>query len=151
MKLNKPLIRKMIKRIETIPESYVQEKFLVTLDSYTAQLYKRPKPVCGTGECLAGEAIICNAPTVEQGIASLRKLVKPRDGLLTHVAVKAAKEMGIKIRGDSLGIFDNDPLYCWPVPFNRQYHNAKTYKGRAGAAVRLLKAILKTDGKILEQ
>jgi hypothetical protein len=38
----------------------------------------------------------------------------------------------------------------WPKPYAKQYHNAKTPHKQALVAVRLLKAIVRTDAKILQ-
>lgn len=154
-KLNKALIRKMIKRIEERPEAYLQSRFFVKMGVQVAAYYDRPKPICGSAECLAGEAIICTAPSVKKGIEALKRTVTSLDNSdsLKPVAEKAARLMGLSIdlSGDGLGIFDSQPLHCWPAPFGAQYAQAKTYKGEARAAINLLKAILKTDGKILER
>lgn len=145
MKINKPLIRKMIKRMEAMPESYAQEVIAETLAVAVDEdgVLPRPEPACGTVACIAGEAIICESKTVKAGVAHLLRLSEKGE----------ASDYATRI----LGLSDDaaDTLFFewtvgWPQPHRTQYANAKTYKGQARAAINLLKAILRTDGKILE-
>lgn len=138
-KLNKPLIRRMIKRIETMPETYKQSTVCATPKSGPRKFENRPMPACGTVACLAGEAVICSEPTVTKG---LNKLNRSWDAIYL-----AQKLMGVE--SAQVWIFGMDAS-SWPDPFRRQFDKAKTYKGEARAAINLLRAILKTDGKILE-
>lgn len=59
--LNKALLRKVRNRIRKIPESYYQGTWCRA---------DKGAP-CGTIACIAGETIICAAPTVEAGIKEL--------------------------------------------------------------------------------
>jgi len=126
MKLNKPLIRKMIKRIETKPLSYDQGAM------YAEESDSAP---CGTVACLAGEAAICSKRTEAEGIKfALGRHYDPFE------------LMGI----DSRYAIFNVQGSRWPEPFRTQYRKATTRRKQAAVAVDLLKAILRTDGKILE-
>ena len=150
MKLNKPLIRKMIKRIETMPESYEQSVFVASEDYESCEYEEivqdnqRPEPMCGTVACLAGEAIICNAQSVEDGIEELKSL--DRRGKVDEVAEEL---LGLP-HSVAYGLFF-DWMQRWPQPYRDEFLAAKgDYKDEATAAVGLLTAILETDGKILE-
>lgn len=127
-KLNKPLIRKMIKRLTEIPESF---------DQNAAWAARDKRSPCGTVACLAGEAIICSASTVKEGIRLAMSDNYP----------DPTKLMGLP---EDHGLFACAAM-DWPEPFQTQYHNADgDQKKEARAAIDLLKAILKTDGKILD-
>jgi len=139
MKLNKPLIRKMIKRIEAIPEAFDQADFA----GRWAEGEDRPKPPCGTVACLAGEAVICAAPNAKVGLRRLFRLPYYR------IPMRAEQLLGLS-RSTAFGDLFDGYADGWPQPFRSQFRSAKTYKGQARAAVNLLKAILRTDGKILE-
>ena len=142
MKLNKPLIRKMIKRIETKPETYYQGNYVVRGTNFNSWIKDgRPDPVCGTVACLAGEAIICSEKSIRKGITKLVRLDNKGD----------TKDVAERLTGIGAwtGVF-RAAAVDWPSPYREQWDGAKTYKGKARAAVNLLKAILRTDGKILE-
>jgi hypothetical protein len=127
-KINKPLIRRMIKRIEAKPKGYDQGAF------YAEASKAAP---CGTVACLAGEAAICSKRTEVAGLKfALRLDYNP------HLLIGCCKSLNCHI-------FDWNAS-GWPAPHNTEYANAKTYKARARAAANFLRAILKTDGKILE-
>lgn len=130
----------MIKHYEAAPESYDQEEYGRT--GYLPE--DRPKPPCGAVACLAGTAIICDSKNVRAGVRRLLRLVD--NG---HVHSTATRLMGLEDVEYVDSIFEASAL-GWPNEFRQQYRNAKTYKGKARAAINLLKAILKTDGKILE-
>lgn len=148
LKLNKPLIEKMIARMTEKPEAYDQTMIVGTVADLHRAIEKggtlpRPDPQCGAAGCLIAQAIICDAPTVEQGIAKLKRL--ERSGNETN---HAADLMGLSY-DDAWTLF-YDWQSEWPEPYRPQFAKAKTYKGQASAAVALLRAILRTDGKILE-
>jgi hypothetical protein len=88
---------------------------------------------------LAGETVICNAPTVKLGVT---KLFAMHAGF-TH----AAQEL-LGLAEDEIAIF-NGKAEGWIEPFHHQFQNAKTYKGEARAAVNYLKHILAT-GNVIE-
>jgi len=133
------LIQKMIKRIETMPETYEQCTVSATFKQKPWLFEGRPMPVCGTVACLAGEAIICSEQSVAKGLLKLRRV--------SDVVGCAASLMGIK--DVNTWIF-GESADEWPEPYRKQWEDAKTYKGKARAAVNLLKAILRTDGAVLE-
>jgi len=145
-KLNIELFKKIRERIATIPESYDQEQWIT----------RTPKAPCGYAACLAGEAIICNAPTVEQGIAELRSLKESDKNDV--IPARAAALLGlsgswkrfiesggddVEIAGESI-IFDGHADH-WPREYRSQFHDGD----EAGAAVAYLDHIIET-GKVLE-
>lgn len=139
-RLNIELFKKIRDRIATIPESYGQHYWVD--DSSESP--------CGTVACLAGEAIICAAPTVDAGIAELRRLDESDDELA--VPVRAAFLLGLtgdyskpeyKQMGET-NMFWGDGR-GWPEPFRSVLRNGN----QAAAAVAYLDHIIET-GKILE-
>lgn len=141
MKLNKFLIWKMANRIETMPETYDQGNWYRRVSEGDS----RPVPACGVAGCLAGEAIISNEQTVAKGVARLRLIMTGTTDI--DLVYEATRLMGVE--GSGYYLF-SATANSWPPPFSEQFQNAKTYKGEACAAVNLLRAILRTDGKILE-
>lgn len=148
-KLNKKLIKKMIKRIESVPESYDQgtpgESYSrrAAEGRYGGEGYAsrpRPEPVCGSVGCLMGQAIICNERSVKKGIQRMYRVLHSGD-----IRIAAMRLTGLP--SYLFGATSRD----WPDPYRGQWKNAKTYKGQARAAINLLKAIVATDGKVLEQ
>lgn len=144
MALNKDLIRKMIERIEIMPETYDQNTFCSSAGSTLG----RPKPICGTVACLAGEAIICAAPDAAMGVAKLRQI--DHDAKIA-IDEYAANLMGIDEEIAERLFMNWDDEDGWPEPYRSQWIQARTYEGEAAAAVGLLKAILETDGQILRE
>lgn len=148
-KLNRPLIEKMIARMTEKPEAYDQGVVVASLDDLRVLIkdgdaLPRPDPQCGAAGCLIAQTIICNAPTVAQGIATLKRLDSDGDA-----EGRAAKLLGMPFETAwSLFFHWKDK---WPEPYRTRFVNAKTYRGQASAAVALLRAILRTDGKILER
>lgn len=146
--INKPLIRKMIKRIETMPETYEQGTYCQTVDEDDP----RPVPVCRTVACLAGEAVIVSRPTVKQGVAALRRIdagAWQNDLPVAAPVARAAMKLLRINDNQAKTLFWNDPVR-WPAPFAARFESCETYKAKAKVAVDLLKAILKTNGKILD-
>lgn len=148
-KLNKALIQKMIKRIQAKPESYDQgtpgqsyksrvEEGLYDDDETSCR--SRPAPECGSVECLMGQAIIANAKTQAEGIKQMYQELNNGN----------IKRTAHDLTGLPYSLFGATSS-TWPEPFASQWIDAKTYKGQARAAINLLKAILKTNGKVLEQ
>jgi hypothetical protein len=143
-RLNIELFKKIRDRIASIPESYNQ-------DNWWLPTQRSP---CGTAACLAGTAIICNAPTVAEGVAQLKRLY--RIDKYRAVPRNAAELLGLtgdwdahidhdddEAAGETL-MFDADAAY-WPHPFGRMF-----YRGdEAEAAVAYLDYIIET-GKVLE-
>lgn len=141
MPLNIELFKKIRERIATIPESYSQYVFIKN----------SPVAPCGTVCCIAGDAIICNAATVADGIASLRQMddtAAPDDSqwgqLIPHVAQ------------DLLGLDDAEAAVLfefaenhWPEPFRGGFILADSDAERSRVAVAFLDHIIET-GKVLE-
>lgn len=149
IELNKPLIEKMIARMTEKPEAYDQGTVIETVSELRASIeggdtLPRPDPGCGAAGCFIAQAIICDAPTVKQGIAKLKRL----DRAGKNTDIYAANLMGLPYEVAMLLFFDWSTE--WPEPYRSQFNDAKSYKGEARAAVNLLKAILRTDGKILK-
>lgn len=146
-RLNIELFKKIRQRIAEIPESYDQ-------DYWVEDSAESP---CGTVACLAGHAIICDAPTIERGISDLHRL-KQRDPLKA-VPRRAAKLLGltgswtkyVDTSSESAGgetiIFDSDAA-GWPEPFQSDFQMAGG-RGKSQVAVRYLDHIIST-GKVLE-
>lgn len=125
VKRNRRLLLKTAKRIETVPESYDQ-----------ANWYRRTdESPCGTVACLAGELIICSAPTVEEGVKLLRDRYHLPD-------FPGTSEYAANLAG--LTEIEADKLFCedvndWPDPFVERYVSAETQRERASAAADLLR------------
>lgn len=132
--LNFPLFVKVRNRIALIPESYDQS-------TYYGKSSRSP---CGTVACLAGEAVICAAPSVRDGVNELfhafnRSRHRPSE--------MAEKLLGLDSRfldADESDIFDAT-ADCWPRRFNNMFEDGK----EAQAAVGFLTHIIRT-GKVLE-
>lgn len=142
--LNIELFKKVRARIAAIPESYDQEHWW-----NVSQLSP-----CGTTACLAGEAIICNAPSVEQGINELKALFIADQW--NGVPTRAAELLGLegdwssyndeedyKAGGETI-IFDAE-AENWPDKYRYLFR----YGNQAAAAVAYLDHIIET-GKVLE-
>lgn len=141
---NIELFKKMRERIATIPDSYNQSVFVT----------RSAKAPCGTAACLAGEAIICNAANVSDGIAELKRLdgadypwaVADRAAALLRLAGNFgafADEDDAEAAGETL-IFDGEADY-WPEPYRSQFKRGD----EAAAAVALLDDIIENDGRIV--
>lgn len=137
-KLNKRLLRKVRNRIAEIPESYNQTDWMQETDAAP----------CGTAACLAGEAIICAAPSVKQGVAALKRAVilggnSSIGTFSTRVPDRGAKLLGIS-GADAKRVFDSVPQ--WPAPFGGQIRDAiekRQRKNQARIAVKYLDECLK--------
>lgn len=145
-KLNIELFKKIRQRIAEAPESYDQDTFVD---------YNERSP-CGTSACLAGEAIICNAPSVVKGIVELRDLdMNYSDDYA--VARRATDLLGLSGDfGEYAHSLDNDRTAAgeaiifdgggqgWPEPYRSMFQNDKT-----AAVIAYLDHIIET-GKVLE-
>lgn len=109
--MNIELLQKVRDRIAEIPDSYYQQKWIAN----------SPTAPCGTMACLAGEIIICAAPSVKKGVAELRKL--RRDKSVSEYAEfiygatvprRAAELLGIS-EDDAYKMFANGD--DWPRGF----------------------------------
>lgn len=145
LKLNKPLIEKMIARMTEKPEAYEQSTVIktgrwISVAIERGAILPRPDPECGAAGCLIAQAIICNAPSVDVGIQEVEDMDEP--------SYHAARLLGLGHRAANILFYGWED--SWPQPFRGQFARARTYKGQARAAVNLLRAILRTDGEILE-
>lgn len=139
-KLNIELLKKVRNRIATVPESYSQRHFVK----------RSSKAPCGTVCCLAGETIICAAPTISEGVEELKAIEfasAPNDGspwssLIPH---RAQELLGLN-DSDAWDLFEYAENN-WPEPFRSQYAAAQSNTERANVAVLLLDQII-TTGKV---
>jgi hypothetical protein len=143
-KLNLELLRKVRNRIAEIPESYDQSWFAVS----------NPDSPCGTAACLAGETIICAAPSISGGISHLNMLNEQwLDSDAEHLraappVVEAASLLGITSE-DACQMFESDGR-DWPAPYSNQFEdalNAGSSFDQAQVAVAYLDECLKR-GKV---
>lgn len=133
-KLNLRLLRKVRNRIAEIPESYYQRDWMRESDAAP----------CGTVACLAGETVICAAPSVAQGIKDLRRAVRAFErGFAYDIGVvkKARTLLGISLE-DAERMFGG---YAdeWPQPFKGRFERAKRQQTKAKIAVAYLDECLK--------
>jgi hypothetical protein len=140
-RLNIKLLKKVRKRIATKPESYHQGNWI------------QPSKVapCGYAACLAGETIICAAPSVREGIAELNELIRDRDTADRKISDRAAKLLGLKGSwasycftdnpkdGAETLIFDSGARF-WPSDLREQFLDGE----EADAAIGLLDRIIAT-------
>jgi hypothetical protein len=129
--MNKKVVRRMIKRLETVPESYHQGAMFVEEDDHAP---------CGTVACLAGEAVICSAKTVEAGIKLALSgeidLVEEAEALLGLTDIEHC-------------VFAVDGS-GWPIPFRYEFTEANSREEEARVAVAYLKEALKRGTMIWE-
>ena len=138
-RLNIELFKKVRERIATVPASYNQENWILESDAAP----------CGYAACLAGETIICAAPTVQDGIAELNQMMQNRITADGRISGKAAKLLGLKGSwvafcnskdprdgGETL-IFDPDVRF-WPADLKEQFRDGETHD----AALALLDRII---------
>jgi hypothetical protein len=113
--LNLELFQKVRDRIAAVPESFEQRWWIT----------HNPSSPCGYAACLAGEAIICAAPTVEQGLANLKRLnAFDEDEESNLVPDTAGMLLGLD------GCFADDGEHdifianaqFWPEPFRSQFY-----------------------------
>lgn len=120
-KRNKRLLLKTAKRIEEVPESYNQGEWIGSSN----------RSPCGTVACLAGEIIICSAPTIEKGIRKLHDTFYG-EGRVADTALRLA----------GLHYDDEDTLFYsprhWPNKIGKGF-GRKNKIGKAKAAAELLR------------
>lgn len=131
-KLNLELFQKVRERIATIPESYNQSRWIVR---------KRTSP-CGYAACLAGETIICAAPTVEAGIRKLNRMMKDEELEADYAIPNLAGEL-LGLDGDYRDFQSEYDIFTstadrWPEPFKAQFLGGD----QSGAAVAYLDWII---------
>lgn len=134
--LNIKLFRKIRNRIRNIPESYNQNVWGK----------KSRRSPCGTVACLAGEAIICAAPTVKQGLENLHDFTEQdRDD---EVPNRAAELLGLQGNYYSCTPDDTDIFMGhgagFPLPYREQFQKARTKAAQAAVVVDYLGNVIKT-------
>lgn len=130
MKRNRRLLLKAAKRIEEVPQSYDQGTFYC----------KDSRSPCGAASCLAGEIVIASERTVIKGVFKLQGWVNEHKGWFSRpgwVGYKVAELVGLT-SDEAEALFGGD-ADRWPNPFRKQWAAAKTNRGQANAAVRLLR------------
>jgi hypothetical protein len=129
--LNLELFQKVRDRIADVPESFEQGRWIT----------RSPSSPCGYAACLAGETIICAAPTVEQGLANLKRLVAIDEEKNTCLVPDTAGGMlgldGSYAEDGEHDIFVSSAQH-WPEPFRSQFTNGD----EPGAAVAYLDWII---------
>lgn len=138
MKLNVRLIRKVIKHILAEPRRYFQEDTIAT-GRPGKMIYGEEAngtfAKCGTAGCIAGWAYMLSRKDPDRNSSEV--LAEGRDALgLT------SDQADVLFTGDARG--------AWPSPFNQKYGEAKTQRGKARVAARLLEKVIKTNGAVLE-
>lgn len=147
MKLNKPLIEKMCVDMLANPESYDQQTAGSRFNDPDHHEYglsrfdsrPRPAPACGSVTCLMGQAVISNEATREAGVRKMYEVLDNDD----------IAEVAIDLTGLPDALF-GATCSDWPEPYRSEWREANTYIDQTNAAVRMLRAVIKTDGKILE-
>jgi hypothetical protein len=130
--LNLALFQKVRDRIAEIPESFEQSRWIT----------RRSSSPYGYAACLAGETIICAAPTVEQGLAYLKRLVAIDEEKNTCLVPDSAGGMlgldGSYTYEDGEHDIFVSSAQLWPEPFRSQFTNGD----ESGAAVAYLDWII---------
>jgi len=122
--MNKTVVRRMIRRLQAVPESYKQSAMFVEEDDGSP---------CGTVACLAGEAVICSAKTVEAGI----KLAFSGE---IDLVEEAEAILGLTDTEHSVFAVDASG---WPKPYSDDLQRADSREAEARVAVAYLKEALK--------
>jgi hypothetical protein len=142
MPLNTELLKKVRDRIAEAPESYNQDVFIETCEASP----------CGAAACLAGETIIAAAPTIEEGIKTLKALDDDwmdadHDDLgRAAPARRAAQLLGLTLQ-ESVAVFD-PTAHEWPEPYATKFRRAKNRETEAQVAVAYLDECLERGGVI---
>lgn len=129
-KLNIELLKKVRARIAEFPESYNQNYW---------KIYSSEAP-CRTAACLAGETIICAAPTLEEGLKRLAEA--DCDDAVPDVAGEL-----LGLEGNYWEEYGDHLMFLgggkgWPEPYRTMYQ-----AGPSAAAIAFLDHIIKT-GKV---
>lgn len=124
MAMNKTVVRKMIKRLESVPESYDQKAWYVRKDDSAP---------CGTVACLAGEAVICSAKTVKEGI-------NLAFSNYDEIPALAEKLLGLSDNRHQVFVCDGNG---WPEPYRTQFQQSSEKEQKAQVAAGYLKEALK--------
>ena len=140
-RLNIELFKKIRERIATIPESYRQDNWI----------QKSTASPCGYAACLAGETIICAAPSVQEGIAKLNEIMEDRGRADAIISDRATKLLGLRgswnrycfteepTDGAETLIFDPEAKF-WPKDLRETFRDGE----EADAAIELLNRIIAT-------
>lgn len=131
--LNFPLLVKTRNRIDAIPESYYQGRWID----------RQPGAPCGTVACLRGEAEIANAPSVQEGIKRMFRLARNP----FHATTSGAKLLGLAPR--EAEVMFSGSADRWPDKYRFAHGDANNQRGRARAAVAYLTHVIRT-GKVTE-
>ncbi len=129
--MNTAVVRRMIKRLRAVPESYDQSAFVVE---------ESDEAPCGTVACLAGEAVICSETTITKGI----KLAFSGD---IDLLERAEEVLGLT--GLNHGVFSFNAA-GWPKPFNDQFAATDSREAKARVAIAYLTEALKRGTMIWE-
>lgn len=140
-RLNIELLKKVQKRIKTIPESYDQ-KYWVGGSS---------RAPCGTVACLAGETIICAAPSVEAGIRKLRSM----DDKGVDIPNTAARLLGLNGNYWYSNLENETKIFLgnghgFPEPYRTEFRKARKKIDKAEVVARYLGRVIKT-GKVFPE
>jgi hypothetical protein len=92
-----------------------------------------PTPVCGTACCIGGSIDFLNGNREPETCGNFRTV---------------GRKIGLNSR-QSQRLFSED--IEWPEPFAFRYQKAKTPLGQAKVAVALLRLVVKTEGKCLDE
>lgn len=141
MKLNVKLINKVIKHIEEEPRRFDMDCWI----------YENEEAPCGTSCCIAGWALILNRKRIPKNhnererVIDLDKFPYSNSELITK---RACKALGTSIKNASSLFLENH----WPVKYRSKYFGGKALKKEKvhTRAIALLKEVIKTKGKILE-
>lgn len=137
-RLNIELLKKVQRRIKTIPESYDQNYWVGGSN----------RAPCGTVACLAGETIICAAPSIEEGIRKLRRM----DNKGIDIPNTAAKLLGLNGNYWYSNLENETKIFLgngsgFPEPYCTEFKRARRKVDKAAVVVRYLNQIIKT-GKV---
>jgi hypothetical protein len=140
-KLNKPLIRKIIKHITEEPNRYSQEYIIrvgepekpINPNNYNCF---HTFPACGTAACLGGWACILS-----------RK--RPHKEWFINQLPLGGKALGLSDERQEI-LFSANPEIDWPTPFNSRWLRATIPSQEVKVAVAMLKKVIETNGKVLD-
>lgn len=137
-RLNYALLQKVRDRIAAIPESYNQTTWY-SPDDYAP---------CGTTACIAGEAIICEAPTVTEGIERLKAAVNSYSFRGEYATAYDWGRKALKLNDSEAAVLFNGYGTRWPGEFGHKFGRARSAKGRAKVAVAYLDWIIE-NGRVV--
>jgi hypothetical protein len=120
-KLNKPLIRRVIRKIKSEPRAF--DMSVVLSSAAECDLYGESCPPCNTVGCVAGWAYMLTHKLRNYG--SFLKHGKLRNDVIEH----AAELLGLN--GDGRNVSYRSVFFAteWPEPFRQEYQNIMRYVG----------------------